>query len=624
MMRKIYSLFSILLLLASCATEEIEQIEIQPADGSMVSLSFAVDAPNALEITKAIEDKEKRIESLYLYTFNENGEFISPAVKAVVSGNGYTATISKETRTIHFVANDGALNPSLESGMTSLTTNKQIFWGKRTFSEIPAKDLSNSQEGGGSDVELLRNWAKITLNLSDDAAKKLSDVSYMIYNESLLATVGYNEAGKLNVPNQDFNAPSEEPASDVFQTSGSSIYTFEHNNQGNKGAFIIVKAKFEGTDTYYKIDLAVKDEKDQVTRVYDFVRNYAFNITIKSVSRKGYTWTQVIDENTIADNNITASTIMEKYPNITYDGESLYVTKTTFVFTGASDQLSMTAVYNGNGGLSVVPDEGMSDVVNGSLNISSGSKEKTITANIKPAPISGEKIAYFYVVGGNLQRKIKLVLRPPYSFINPRFEDVKNGEGQNEIGSGQKEDAYLKFRISEDIDESLFPIEYKIYTKKLYAVESGVRLETTGSGEWYYVYTDQIFNTDEKVIQFKTNTANEGEDDVKLEADLFNTVEGLAYTRPKVKESKTFYLLFQWDGTNVGNNKNISYSVSSGGGSSITTNRSSSRASFSVDVYSDDNITFSYVRNKITYKTTKSVSELSGSSSSNYITVNMR
>ena len=63
--------------------------------------------------------------------------------------------------------------------------------------------------------------------------------------------------------------------------------------------------------------------RDRVTRVYDVVRNYAFNITVKSVSRKGATWAEVIDENAIADNNITASAIMEKYPNITYDGEAL-------------------------------------------------------------------------------------------------------------------------------------------------------------------------------------------------------------------------------------------------------------------------------------------------------------
>ncbi len=543
MIKKIYGLFSVLLLLASCATEEIEQIEIQPTDGSMVSLSFSVDAPNALEITKATGDVEKGVESLYLYTFNEDGEFISPVVEAVVSGNGYTASISKETRTIHFVANDGTLTPSLESGMASLVTDKQIFWGKRTFSDIPAKNISNSLEAAGSNnVELLRNWAKITLNLSSEAAEKLENVSYLIYNESQLASIGYKDEGKLNIPNQDFYAPQNEPEDGKYAKLGKSVYTFEHYNQDKKATFVIIKAQFDGskTYTYYKIDLAVKDENDKVTRVYDVVRNYAFNITVKSVSRKGATWAEVIDENVIADNNITASAIMEKYPNITYDGEALNVTKTTFVFTGASNTLSMTATYAGAGQLSVVPDEGMSDVVEGNLSypswIPSGNQTITITANIKPAPGSGEKIAYFYVVGGNLQRKIKLVLRPPYNFINPRFENVKAGAGTNVINGGLKQDVYLKFSIPEDIDESLFPIEYKIYTKKLYAVEPGVRLETTGAKDWCYVYTDQVFSKDEKVIHFKTNTANVGEgmgdnDKVFLKADLFNAFSALTYSR---------------------------------------------------------------------------------------------
>ena len=46
MIKKLYSLFSILLLLASCATEEIEQIEIQPTDGSC--LLYTSDAADEL------------------------------------------------------------------------------------------------------------------------------------------------------------------------------------------------------------------------------------------------------------------------------------------------------------------------------------------------------------------------------------------------------------------------------------------------------------------------------------------------------------------------------------------------------------------------------------------------
>ena len=62
----------------------------------------------------------------------------------------------------------------------------------------------------------LRNWAKITLNLSSEAAVKLKNVSYLIYNESQLASISYKDAGKLNIPNQDFYAPQNEPE-DVYK-----------------------------------------------------------------------------------------------------------------------------------------------------------------------------------------------------------------------------------------------------------------------------------------------------------------------------------------------------------------------------------------------------------------------
>lgn len=603
MIKKLYSLFSILLLLASCTTEEMEQMNNQSGDESKITLSFSVDAPEAIEITKAVGNTEKGVESLYLYTFNADGDFIAPVVEATVSGSGYTALISKETRTIHFVANESSLIPSKENMMASLTTNKQIFWGKRTFTTVPAKDLSNNQEESGNNIELLRNWAKITLNLSNEATLKLKEVSYLIYNESQLATIGYNESGKLNVPNQSFYAPGSEPETSKFAQPGTSIYTFEHSNQNDKEAFVIVKAKFDGSSdfTYYKIDLAVKDEHDQVTRVYDLVRNYAFNITVKSVSRKGLTWSEVIDKNTIADNNITASAIMEKYPNITYDGEVLNVTKTTFVFTGTSSQLSMTATYKGKGQLSVVPDEGLSDVVKGDLNypsyIPKGDQTITITADIKSAPTSGEKVAYFYVVGGNLQRKIKLVLRPPYNFIDPRLVDANES---SEITSGQKQDVYLKFSIPEEVDESLYPIEYKIYTKKLYAVEEGVRLETTGSGEWYYVYTDQIPSTAERVIHFKTNTKNEGESDVVLDADLFNAVNDLTYTRNAPRSITGTIKFGSGNNTvNIRQGETVTYNY----GSQSGTIKVGSNGTYSLEVpknYSGD-IIFSYTTNGLTF-----------------------
>lgn len=604
-------------MLASCATEEMDQIQNQSGNESKVALTFSVDAPKAIEFTKAVGNVDKGVESLYLYTFDASGGFISPVVEATASNGGYTALISKETRTIHFVANEGSLTPSTESSMASLTTDKQIFWGKRTFAATPAKDLSNNQEASGNNnIELLRNWAKITLNLSGEAQTKLSEVSYLLYQESQLATVGYTKAGEVNVPNQAFYAPANEPEPTKFAQPGSSIYTFEHSNQNENGAFVIVKAKFNGSRdfTYYKIDLAVKDKNDHVTRVYDLVRNYAFNITIKSVSRKGLTWSEVIDDKTIADNNITASAIMEKYPNITYDGEALNVTKTTFVFTGTSNQLSMTATYTGKGQLSVVPDGDMSEVVNGSLNypssIPSGSQTITITADIKGAPASGEKVAYFYVVGGNLQRKIKLVLRPNYDFINPRLVDAT---GSNEIAVGQKQDVYLKFSVPEDVDESLYPIEYKIYTKKLYAVEEGVHLETTGSGEWYYVYTDQVPSTAERSIHFKTNTSNEEESEVVLNADLFNAATRLTYTRKApviITSTVSGKVTSNNGGTNWGAKDRINYKINNEGSEMSFTPGTNSRYSIRLKNVTTTDIVYFYSIGTYNYYCIKSVADL--------------
>lgn len=65
MIKKLYSLFSILLLLASCATEEIEQIEIQPTDGSMVSLILC-RSPNALRLRKR-PGMWRKVLSPYIY-----------------------------------------------------------------------------------------------------------------------------------------------------------------------------------------------------------------------------------------------------------------------------------------------------------------------------------------------------------------------------------------------------------------------------------------------------------------------------------------------------------------------------------------------------------------------------
>ena len=67
---------------------------------------------------------------------------------------------------------------------------------------------------------------------------KLKNVSYLIYNESQLASIGYKDAGKLNIPNQEFlMSPQNEPDASKYAKPGESVYTFEHYNQDKNANF---------------------------------------------------------------------------------------------------------------------------------------------------------------------------------------------------------------------------------------------------------------------------------------------------------------------------------------------------------------------------------------------------
>ena len=99
----------------------------------------------------------------------------------------------------------------------------------------------------------------------------------------------------------------------------------------------------------------------------------------------------------------------------------------------------------------------------------------------------------------------------------------------------------------------------------------------------------------------------------------------MSYTRPeKVKETKTFYLQCRRNGSNVGSNVTITYSISSGGGAAIRTNNSSKIILDKVSVYADDEITFTHTSRGGTYTAKMSVSDLAKSSTSNYVFVDMR
>lgn len=497
MLRKIYGLLASILLLSACTADDMIQ-EQNPVDGSKMLVSFRVDVPSVTVITRSADVKETGVNNLNLITFDGEGLYLGTVAANKESGDSYSASISKETRKIQFVSSyENYASIRTETDVFNAATDERVFFAERT--------LESSSDLG--DVALTRNWAKITLT---DNSKMLSDVKFMVYNASAKATVAAPVEGEINLPAEN-KIQTQEPF------TSSSLYPFEQATTGDNHAFIIVKAKYDrsSSDTYYKLDLS-KTEAG-VVRTYDIIRNYCYNITISAVNRPGVSWEEVIRPGRVADNNITASTELEKYPSIAFDSEKLEVSKTTYVFTKAG-QLSMSATYTGSSasGLSLIQDtKDLSGVVDGSVTMNGGN----ITASIL-SPASEEKTAYFYVKGGNLQRKITLILRNPYTFDEVRFYKSEDKEGDNTIIPIQDEDITFAFTIPEDVDASIFPLECRINAKTLYAVTPGVRIDPDAGadGNYYYVYTAK--EAGRHSVKFKTNASVTGET-VALTAENF-------------------------------------------------------------------------------------------------------
>ena len=497
MLRKIYGLLASILLLSACTADDMIQ-EQNPVDGSKMLVSFRVDVPSATVITRSADVKETGVNNLNLITFDGEGLYLGTVAANKESGDSYSASISKETRKIQFVSSyENYASIRTETDVFNAATDERVFFAERT--------LESSSDLG--DVALTRNWAKITLT---DNSKMWSDGKFMVYNASAKATVAAPVEGEINLPAEN-KIQTQEPF------TSSSLYPFEQATTGDNHAFIIVKAKYDrsSSDTYYKLDLS-KTEAG-VVRTYDIIRNYCYNITISAVNRPGVSWEEVIRPGRVADNNITASTELEKYPSIAFDSEKLEVSKTTYVFTKAG-QLSMSATYTGSSasGLSLIQDtKDLSGVVDGSVTMNGGN----ITASIL-SPASEEKTAYFYVKGGNLQRKITLILRNPYTFDEVRFYKSEDKEGDNTIIPIQDEDITFAFTIPEDVDASIFPLECRINAKTLYAVTPGVRIDPDAGadGNYYYVYTAK--EAGRHSVKFKTNASVTGET-VALTAENF-------------------------------------------------------------------------------------------------------
>ena len=387
-MKKIlYTLFS-LFVLASCTHDELDiPAPLQQESGEKVKLTFNVNIPEAQSVETRAFGESATLKTLWLVLFDEFGYYVGKA-QAYKDGNKTSGEISgvnmttkipfyvelnvtKSPRIIHFIGNYDLADATLaghENAIISrlnVTGEQDAYWQRINVTEIAKKDGATDDGNGLFEgnlppemklVYLLRNFAKITVTNEATA----DEFSYteggfdIITTESHGSVAPYNVAtdqasfptfisnGNTCVSYQDLlNArytgfvPGASTHQNTFNNndfsatpsfSAEAQYLYERNNADGQ-TYVIVKGKWNGVVTYYKIDLIREVEGSAVT-YFHILRNFHYKIVIRSVEGAGADTPEEAAAGA-ASNNIFASVELQHLTNIG-DGEArLFVNYTS-------------------------------------------------------------------------------------------------------------------------------------------------------------------------------------------------------------------------------------------------------------------------------------------------------
>lgn len=411
-MKKIlYTLITALLLISCHDDEMINNIPTPVEEGGKVTVTVGLDIPELQSAgSRALEEFNYANAAnlpLQLVVFDENGLFTELGQNVTwQSTNNKTVyftvdlTVTNAKRYIHFILNSPATNYDWGTednliGSLYVSGDTDAYWQRVEFPNgieatavpdgsggltyTPTDDLISRM----SEVPMLRNFAKISVTVDDNAYNDLKEVSYYVVNVWNAGTVapyfsgdfadfvnfetgtdaptrymqitetGYEgiepAAAELTQagPSASDNATSWTVSNwlDATQnnTAGTSFYMYERRNTfvstNVPSTFLLIKGKYKGSSnfSYYKLDLIYTvDEVTQQKQYYNILRNFHYAVNINSVVGAGYT--SAYDAAThAASNNLSGSIDLRDLTNISDSQDRLFVEYT-----------DMTIVNNGN------------------------------------------------------------------------------------------------------------------------------------------------------------------------------------------------------------------------------------------------------------------------------------
>lgn len=276
----------LLLSLASCK-DSLEAITLGgdelPTEGVTLSIQLPNFTPQEIS-TRAGGETTESIISLWLVCYGTSDNYLGMQncteayAAATADADGYKkikTNLPKGTETVHLVANVPDLTKEQAEKLDAMKDitpdlSKPICWGAKTLS-----DLMND-----SKISLTRQCAKITCTV-DAAVSDFEITDLHVWHSASkgsIAPAKYEESTNENLAETTDLMDDTKPIA-----GGSAVVAVNETSVGK--ADIIIKAKYKGTEGFYKVALYKDDGK---TAQYALVRNHNYIVKVKSVNDAGY------------------------------------------------------------------------------------------------------------------------------------------------------------------------------------------------------------------------------------------------------------------------------------------------------------------------------------------------
>lgn len=279
----------LLLSLASCK-DSLEAITLGgdelPTEGVTLSIQLPNFTPQEIS-TRGGDETTESITSLWLVCYGTSDNYLGMQncteayAAATADADGYRkikTNLPKGTETVHLVANVPDLTKAQAEKLDAMEVitpdlSKPICWGAKTLS-----DLMND-----SKISLTRQCAKITCTV-DAAVSDFEITDLHVWHSASkgsIAPAKYKESTNENL------AETTDLMDDTKPIAGGSAAVVAVNETSAGKADIIIKAKYKGTEGFYKVALYYKKD-DGKTAQYALVRNHNYIVKVKSVNDAGY------------------------------------------------------------------------------------------------------------------------------------------------------------------------------------------------------------------------------------------------------------------------------------------------------------------------------------------------